>query len=60
MRKLIYLVFQDHVQPSFTRLDHFSPERWAEKNKTMLRDIGVSKVKFDYVADDFYLPWEKE
>ena len=59
MRKLIYLVFHDHVQPSFTRFDYFSPERWAAKHSTMLSEIGIKEVKFEYVADDFYLPWEK-
>lgn len=60
MRKLIYLVFKDgHVQASFTRFDYFQPEIWAVKNQDMLQDIGVAEVKYKYVADDFYLPWEK-
>jgi len=60
MRKLIYLVFKDgHVQASFTRFDCFSPEWWATKNSTLLREMGVKEVKFKKVAEDFYLPWEK-
>jgi hypothetical protein len=61
MRKLIYLVFKDGTEhASFTRLNHFSPARWAAKNSTLLREIGVKEVRFEYVAVDFYLPWEKE
>lgn len=59
MRKLIYLVFNDHVQPSFTRHAHFRPGRWAAKHNNLLRDIGVKEVKFEEVADNFYLPWEE-
>ena len=61
MRKLIYLVFQDgRIQPSFTRHVNFSPERWAAKHNNMLREMGIKKVEFEEVADNFYLPWEKE
>jgi hypothetical protein len=59
MRKLIYLVFNNGwVHASFTRHGHFNPERWREKNVNLLREMGVAKVEFEEVADDFYLPWE--
>ena len=59
MRKLIYLVFEDYVHASFTRHEYFSPERWAAKHSTLLREIGVKKVEFEEVPDDYYLPWEE-
>lgn len=60
MRKLVYLVFRNGTEHTvFTRFNHFSPERWAAKNSTLLREIGVKEVKFVYVDVDFYLPWEK-
>lgn len=60
MRKLIYLVFKDGtVHASFTRHGHFSPERWAGKYSTLLREMGIKKVEFEEVADDFRLPWEE-
>ncbi len=60
MRKLIYLVFQDGTRvESFTRFDHFSPERWSEKNSTVLREMGIKEVKWFHVRDDYLLPWEE-
>ena len=61
MRKLIYLVFQNgHVHASFTRHMTFHVERWAAKHSTLLREMGVKKVEFEEVSEDFYLPWEEE
>lgn len=59
MRKLIYLVFHDSVHASFTRRESFNPERWAAKHSMLLREMGIKKVEFEEVADDFYLPWEE-
>jgi hypothetical protein len=60
MRKLIILVFNDGtVHASFTRFDCFSPERWAAKHSTLLSEMGVKKVEFERVPNDFYLPWEQ-
>lgn len=59
MRKLIYLVFKSGtIHALFTRHADFSPERWAAKNSTMLREMGVEEVKFEEIADGF-LPWEE-
>lgn len=58
MRKLIYLVFDDYVHAAFTRNESFDIDWWASRHSTVLREMGVKKVEFEGVSDDFYLPWE--
>ncbi len=60
MRKLIYLKFNGGtVHPSFTRFDYFNPDRWAAKHSTLLSEMGIFGIEWEYVPDDFYLDWEK-
>ena len=60
MRKLIYLVFNNGwVHASFTRHASFKPQRWRERNSTLLREMGVAKVESEEVPDNFRLPWEE-
>ena len=59
MKKLIYLVFEGPVHASFTRSEDFDVDMWAMKHNDFLKEIGVKKIKFEEVPDDF-LPWWEE
>jgi hypothetical protein len=59
MRQLIYLVFEDYVHASFTRPADFDVGLWAVIHTKLLAEVGVTKIEFEEVDDDFYLPWEE-
>jgi hypothetical protein len=59
MRILVYLVFEDYTHAAFTRSADFDVDLWCAMKTQFLADFGVTKVEYEEVAEDFYLPWEE-
>jgi hypothetical protein len=63
MKKVINLEFDQGSygcqRTSFTRDSDFDLERWRALHSDFLKEIGVSRITFCEVGDDFKLPWEK-